>query len=558
MKQWFPTSLLLTALFILLSFILASCSSTEPVGVTTLDSISPKQGSNAGGVEVTLTGENIFDASEGYDQSLKVSVCGVLLKDVVVNGVDRLVKSPSGKNVNATIGTSLTGRTTQVQNPVTATNDVVLTRPDGTSVTLNDAFDCKDAPVFSSIGSYTVQEVAQENINITTLQATDADGSNLSYEVIGGNTNDTFALDSTTGQLSLAKRINHDLTPDFDLIVKATDSDGQSATEIISIAVERDTTVHNWRLTSSWSSEYSLYQPIHNVLVNTLKPRLSAQSDNQLNITITAPMATTVNASVFDDVASGTYEMGHTATSLYRQFNPAHDFFTSQPSGLSEAQHDAWLKAEGQVLWDELNAPSNLKAFKAGSSGDKAVGWFRQAITSPEQLTGLRWRMAGIAAQVAARAGVTIPTHSELVTISPLYSALQAGLLDAVKWSGPYADWQNRLHESGAVYYPAPDWGQQNAALTLYINLDEYNALPLRLQNAIQTASEETSVAMSANFAALNAQGLANIKDSGVTILSFPQSVRDKLALHSVAFQNDRVAKDDFYKKVYESWKQFK
>ncbi len=552
MKHYLSISLLLATLFILVS-----CSSTTPVDITTLSSISPTQGSNSGGVNVTLTGENIFDATEGYDQSLDIKVCGASLTDIVVTGTEELVKSSSGKDVKVTLGTTVTGKTAIVQNPATATSDVVLTRPDGESVTLNAAFDCLDAPVLDNSGNYSIEELAQENAIITTVQATDIDSSNLTYEIIGGNDNDTFSLDSTTGQLSLAKRINHDVTPSFELLIKATDADSLSGNDTLKINVVRDTTVYNWRLTSSWPSQSSLYEPIHTILLNTLKPQFSAQSSNQLNITITAP-TTSFNSSVFDDVSDATFDMGHTATSLYRYKNPAHDFFTSQPSGLSEEQHDAWLKAEGQALWNELNAPDNIIAFKAGTSGDKSVGWFREAITTPEQLEGLRWRMAGIASSVASSAGVYIPENTELVEISPLYSALQEDKIDAVKWSGAYADWQNKLHLSGAVYYPSPDWGQKNAALSLYVNLDKYNALPLRLQNVIQSVSDNTSVTMSNRYKSLNAQGLTNIINSGVTVLAFPQSVRDTLAIYSEAFQNNRAANDPFYKKVYDSWKKFK
>ncbi len=552
MKHYLSISLLLATLFILVS-----CSSTTPVDITTLSSISPTQGSNSGGVNVTLTGENIFDATEGYDQSLDIKVCGASLTDIVVTGTEELVKSSSGKDVKVTLGTTVTGKTAIVQNPATATSDVVLTRPDGESVTLNAAFDCLDAPVLDNSGNYSIEELAQENAIITTVQATDIDSSNLTYEIIGGNDNDTFSLDSTTGQLSLAKRINHDVTPSFELLIKATDEDSLSGNDTLKINVVRDTTVYNWRLTSSWPSQSSLYEPIHTILLNTLKPQFSAQSSNQLNITITAP-TTSFNSSVFDDVSDATFDMGHTATSLYRYKNPAHDFFTSQPSGLSEEQHDAWLKAEGQALWNELNAPDNIIAFKAGTSGDKSVGWFREAITTPEQLEGLRWRMAGIASSVASSAGVYIPENTELVEISPLYSALQDDKIDAVKWSGAYADWQNNLHLSGAVYYPSPDWGQKNAALSLYVNLDKYNALPLRLQNVIQSVSDNTSVTMSNRYKSLNAQGLTNIINSGVTVLAFPQSVRDTLAIYSEAFQNNRAANDPFYKKVYDSWKKFK
>jgi len=552
MKKWFH---IFTSIVLLI--VLVGCSQTAPISKTTLSSISPAEGSNLGGQTVTLTGTNIFDATEGYEQSLAITVCGASLTGIKVTGVDKLAKSSSGRNVTVTVGETVTGTTSTVANPATATNDVILTRPDGTSVTLEDAYTCNDPPKITGAGTYTVREQAPQNGVIVTLQATDLDSTDFTYELVSGNTNDTFVLDADTGKLVIAKRINHDVTPNFELDVKVTDAKGLSSNKTLSIAVERDTKVYNWRLSSSWPTQDSLYVPINIVLQTTLKQQLSAQTNNQLNITITAPV-TGLNTGVFDEVSAGTFEMAHTATSLYSSRNPAHDFFTSQPSGLTEEQHIRWLEAEGQALWNELNAPSNLIGFRAGTSGDKAVGWFRQPITGPAQLENLRWRMGGIASVVARSAGVYIPENSELASISPLFSALQNETIDAVKWSGPYADWQNKLHLSGAVYYPAPDWGQKNAALTLYVNLEKYNDLPVRLQEAIQEVSAITSTAMSDNYAILNAQGMTLIEDSGITILSFPQSVRDYLAIHSEAFQNARAAADPFYKKVYDSWKKFK
>jgi len=332
--------------------------------------------------------------------------------------------------------------------------------------------------------SFLVDEVAQVRSVIGTILAKDDTNQVLAYKILSGNTNSSFILDSVTGELRLNQRINHNVTPDFDLEIQVEDSDGFTDTKIITIAVNRYETVHNWRLLSSWISTYEIYNLIHEALNTTLVNELKALSDGQLNITI-HPVDKVKGVGyldVYDQVKEGQFELGHTASYWYTDKNEANAFFTSQPFGLSEEQYKAWLKADGQSLWNELNAKDNLIAFRAGTSGEKSIGWFNSPVTTPNDLNGLKWRIAGFGSEVARRAGANVIPTAALPNFREYATVLKDGTVDALRWSDPYSDWQLDLHMSDAVYYRGPDWSEQSALLAMYISLDTYNAMPIRLK----------------------------------------------------------------------------
>ena len=416
-----------------------------------------------------------------------------------------------------------------------------------------------EAPVIVNT-AFTVDEVAEATSILGKVIATDPTNQNLSYKILSGNIDDTFALDGDSGELSLQLRLNHDVTPEFNLEIQVEDTDGFLDKETIGVTVNRDETIYNWRLLSSWVSTYAIYDLINDTLNNNLVDELKTRSGGQLNITV-YPVDLVKDVGyldVYDQVKDGEFELGHTASYWYTTQNAANAFFTSQPFGLSEEQFKTWLKAEGQDLWNDINAQDNLIAFRAGTSGEKSIGWFNSPVTVPSDLNGLRWRIAGFGSEVARRAGANVIPTAALPQFTEYATILKDGTVDALRWSDPYSDWQLDLHTSNAIYYRGPDWSEQSAALAMYISLDTYNALPIRLQSAIKEASEATAVAMSDAYKLKNAQALVDLQAYGVDIRDFPQAVLDVLETHANAIQAEKVVASEDYRKVYESWKKFR
>ena len=124
----------------------------------------------------------------------------------------------SGGNGSGTAGTGLTD---------TATITINLT-------------DGNDAPNITN-QTFQIAENSANGTSVGTVLATDPNaGNTVTFAITGGNTNNAFAIDANTGQITVASAaaLNFEATPSFSLIVSATDNLGLSRTATITVNVQ--------------------------------------------------------------------------------------------------------------------------------------------------------------------------------------------------------------------------------------------------------------------------------------------------------------------------------
>lgn len=100
---------------------------------------------------------------------------------------------------------------------------------------INDNF-----PVFMSTYQRNISEYATPGTPLLTCQAMDNDISlfgELHYSILGGNINDTFAIDQFTGVVTVMKKLDYESNPLFVLTIGATDGGGLSTTTNATIYV---------------------------------------------------------------------------------------------------------------------------------------------------------------------------------------------------------------------------------------------------------------------------------------------------------------------------------
>ncbi|NVO19613.1 MAG: T9SS type A sorting domain-containing protein [Bacteroidetes bacterium] len=93
------------------------------------------------------------------------------------------------------------------------------------SITVN-LTDVNEPPVINN-QSFTIAENTASGTNLGTVAATDPDaGQALTFTILSGNTNNAFAINSSTGLLTVANSaaLNFETTPSFSLIVNAQDN----------------------------------------------------------------------------------------------------------------------------------------------------------------------------------------------------------------------------------------------------------------------------------------------------------------------------------------------
>ncbi len=93
-------------------------------------------------------------------------------------------------------------------------------------------------PVFPAAGwSFRVAENAAVGAMVGTAAARDLDGGPLTYALTAGNEAGAFALDPSSGLLTVAGPLHHATTPHYTLTLTATDAHGLTATATVTITV---------------------------------------------------------------------------------------------------------------------------------------------------------------------------------------------------------------------------------------------------------------------------------------------------------------------------------
>ncbi len=308
--------------------------------------------------------------------------------------------------------------------------------------------------------------------------------------------------------------------------------------------------VRNWKMVTSWPQNF----PGLGSGATDLAQAITDMSGGRLNVKVYGAGDLVPAFEVFDAVSSGTAEMGHSGAYYWKGKSAALQFFSAIPFGLNGQAMNGWLyQGGGLELWTEIYDKFDLVPFPAGNSGVQMGGWFNKPINKIEDLKGLKMRMPGLGAEVLKRAGgtpVTLPG-------AELFTALEAGTIDATEWVGPYNDRAFGLYQA-AKYYYYPGWHEPGTTLECMVNKTAFNALPSDLQSIVRHACRSVNDTMAAEFTAQNAAALVELKKNpDIDIRPFPQPVLKYLRELSVQVVEDIASGDPQFRRVLESYLAF-
>ncbi|HYQ39014.1 MAG TPA: TRAP transporter substrate-binding protein [Pseudomonas sp.] len=282
-----------------------------------------------------------------------------------------------------------------------------------------------------------------------------------------------------------------------------------------------------WKMVTAWPRDY----PGLGSGAEDFARRVTAMSGGRLTITVYAAGERVPAAALFDAVSRGSAELGHSAAHHWQGRIAAAPFFSSLPFGLSATEMHAWLQhGGGQALWEEAYAPFGVRPLAVGNTGMQLGGWFNKEITTLQDLEGLRVRMPGLGGEVLKRFAATIVALSE----GDVPGALYDGSIDAAAGNGPYADLAVGLPQFARFCY-YPGWQAPQALIELLINRKAWDALPADLQAIVEEAAHGATQRMREEYAAGNAQALAELKQQGVVFKRYPEELL--AALHHEAAQ---------------------
>lgn len=303
-----------------------------------------------------------------------------------------------------------------------------------------------------------------------------------------------------------------------------------------------------WSMVTAWPKDFPLFA----AAAERLARRVGELSDGRLTVRVLHGGELVPAAQAFDAVASGQAELGH--DTAFNQFakNRAFAFFASMPFGFTAPEMNAWIAfGGGQALWDELCRPLGVQPFPCGNAGTQYLGWFRRELRGPDDLKGLKIRIAGYGAEVLRRLGAA----PSAVPGNEIAAALRSGEIDAAEWFAPDQDLALGLHEAAKLYY-GPAFHRPGLALQLVANRARLEALPADLRRILAAAAAIENGELYAEATQRNAAALETlIARHGVQARRVPNEAMIALGnTTGLAMAEERERADALGKRIFESF----
>ncbi|MEM9003636.1 MAG: cadherin domain-containing protein, partial [Cyanobacteria bacterium P01_F01_bin.86] len=104
-----------------------------------------------------------------------------------------------------------------------------------------DVINVNQAPEFDPVDAFSIDENSAVDTVVGTISATDADvGDTLTFSIISGNDNEAFAIDPTSGQITVANSdaIDAETQPQFELEVQVTDDGSPFGVDTATVTID--------------------------------------------------------------------------------------------------------------------------------------------------------------------------------------------------------------------------------------------------------------------------------------------------------------------------------
>jgi TRAP-type mannitol/chloroaromatic compound transport system substrate-binding protein len=305
------------------------------------------------------------------------------------------------------------------------------------------------------------------------------------------------------------------------------------------------------RMVTTWPRNF----PGFGTGAQRIADRITAASGGRIEVTLFAAGELLPPLESFSAVAQGSADMYHGAEYYWVGNHPGYAFFAAVPMGFTAQELQSWVHwGGGRALWDELGEQFGVKGFLGGNTGPQMGGWFRNPITSPDDMRGLTMRMPGLGAEVLRQIGA----NAVNLAGGEIFPALQAGTIDATEWVSPFADEAfgfARILKN----YMYPGFHEPGTGTSVGINLEWWNSLDTADQTMIEACCTAENDIMLAEFNANNGPALDRlVTNEGVQVLRFPDEVFNLFVEASEDVNAGVANHDDLGKRIYESFFEFR
>lgn len=281
--------------------------------------------------------------------------------------------------------------------------------------------------------------------------------------------------------------------------------------------------------------------------------QLNRMSGGRINFVVQEPGTVIPALGVFDAVSEGKVDAGYSWMGYEIGKIPASALYGATPFGMEALQFSAWYWFHGgRDLLVNIYARHNVVPIFCGAISPEGAGWFRQQISSLDQVRGLRFRAAGLGGRIWERVGASV----QLIPGPELYQALERGVLDGTEFSLPTVDKQLGFQRV-ARFLHLPGWHQPTTNQFLYVNKRVWDGLQEPTRAMIEIACQAGVAFAMARAEALQGAVIEEFRREGVTVARLPEDVLKRLQEATNAVLDEQAARDADFKTVLESMRRF-
>ena len=325
---------------------------------------------------------------------------------------------------------------------------------------------------------------------------------------------------------------------------------GAAATAVASPAIAQSSPEIKWRLTSSFPKSLdTIYGGAEQVA-----KYVAEMTDNKFQIQVFAGGEIVPGLQALDATSQGTVEMSHTVAYYYVGKDPTFAIFSAVPFGLNARQQNSWwFQGGGEQLGNEFFKKHGVIGFATGNTGTQMGGWFRKEIKTVADLSGLKFRIGGIAGQVLQKVGV-VPQQ---IAGGDIYPALEKGTIDAAEWVGPYDDEKLGFQKVAKFYY-YPGFWEGGPMVHTFCNLEKWNSLPKSYQAVLANATANANTWMNSRYDMLNPAALKRLVAGGTQLRPFSNEVLEAALKATNELWAELSGKNADFKKVIDAMQAYR
>ncbi len=239
-----------------------------------------------------------------------------------------------------------------------------------------------------------------------------------------------------------------------------------------------------------------------------------------LNINFVPGMSVKI-LEVLKKVGDGQLDSAITSLYYWGKLDPCLYLISAMPFAYNEFQQINLINSErGQQIYDQIGKRHNVVIFPCGLTGIQVCGWWRSVPKKLQDLSGVKMRFTGMAAEIFRRLGA-VPRDD--IEVTQLGRALEIGDIDVAEWTTPADDMRQGFYKY-APHAMLPGWHEPGTILHFIVNSDVWSSLTTRQQQDIKNACEYSLIRLVASYHLLDGQALKELQQNGVQFHQWPLS----------------------------------